>query len=93
MDIHSQGCGFKEEGFKLTLTNRSKVDKKVEIIERIPLSTEEEIEVTLKKLYVPYSYNTKNGKLTMTANIDAGETLNIDVIYTIRYPKETRIYY
>ena len=84
---------LKKEGFKLTLTNRSKVDKKVEIIERIPLSTQEEIQVSLEKLHVPYDYNTKSGKLTMTANVEAEKTLNIDVVYVIRYPKETKIYY
>ncbi len=84
---------LKKEGFKLTLTNRSKVDKKVQITERIPLSTQEEIEVSLEKLHLPYNYNTKTGKLTMTADIKAGKTLNIDVIYVIRYPKETEIYY
>jgi len=84
---------LKKEGFKLTLTNRSKVDKKIQITERIPLSTQEEIQVSLEKLNVPYKYDTKTGKLTIIASIDARETLNIDVIYVIRYPKEVKIYY
>jgi hypothetical protein len=84
---------LKKEGFTLTLANRSKVDKKVKITERIPLSTQEEIQVSLEKLDLPYEYDKKTGKLTITASIKAGKTLTTDVIYVIRYPKETEIYY
>ena len=84
---------LKEEGFKLTLTNRSKVDKKVKITERIPLSTEEEIQVSLEKLNVPYEYDKKTGKLIINAYVKANQAQTIDVIYTIRYPKETQIFY
>ncbi|MEA1918751.1 MAG: DUF4139 domain-containing protein [Campylobacterota bacterium] len=84
---------LKKEGFKLTLTNRSNRAKSVEIIERIPLSTQEEIQVTLEKLDLAHQFDKKSGKLSMRATIEAGKSKVIEVHYAIRYPKETKIYY
>lgn len=84
---------IKNEGFKLSLTNRSKVSKTVKITERIPLSTQEEIQVNLEKIDLPYDYNEKTGKLTMSVNIGAQSTKTIKIRYSIRYPKETEIFY
>ncbi len=83
----------KKEGFRLTLTNRSDKDKKVIITERIPLSIQEEIEVSLEKLDLPYKYDTKTGKLTITADIKGNTSKKMNVIYTITYPEKMKIYY
>jgi hypothetical protein len=84
---------LKKEGFKLTLTNRSKISKEVEITERIPLSTQEEIVVTLEALHVKHTYDKKNGKLTMEVSLQPEESKKIEVRYAIRYPKEGQLYY
>lgn len=86
---------LKQEGYTLTLTNRSKENKTIQIIERIPLSTQEEITVTLEQVRgdVKHTYNEKNGKLQMQVTLDAGASKEISYSYAIRYPKEVQIRY
>jgi hypothetical protein len=83
----------KKDGFILTLTNRSDRSKSVIITERIPLSTQEEITVSLDKLNTPHSYNKKSGKLTINAKIEPKESKKIEITYSIIYPKDSVIYY
>jgi len=84
---------LKKEGFKLTLTNHSKFSKELEITERIPLSTQEEIVVTLEALHVKHTYDKKSGKLSMNITLKPETSKEIKVHYTIRYPKEGQLYY
>jgi hypothetical protein len=84
---------LKQDGFKLTLTNHSNRAKSIKITERIPLSTQDEITVSLDRLDLPYRYNKKSGKLSITADLKANESRTIKVSYTIRYPKDMQISY
>jgi len=44
-------------------------------------------------LDLPYRYNKKSGKLSITADLKANESRTIKVSYTIRYPKDMQISY
>jgi hypothetical protein len=90
-----QNDRVKQEGYELHLTNHAKEEKKITIIERIPLSTQEEIEVTLEHVQgvEHYTYNKENGRLEIPITLAAKQTQKISFDYSIRYPNKMQIHY
>ncbi len=89
-------------GFKLTLSNLSKNHKKLKIIERIPVSTNEDIEVEFSEVWeiikndrkkVAFSYDKKIGKLELFISLDSEVSRVFEYKYSIRHPKKVRIFY
>jgi len=89
-------------GFKLTLSNLSKNPKELKIVERIPVSTNEDIEVKLSEVWeitknnrkkVAFSYDKKIGKLELFVLLNSEESRVFEYKYSIRHPKKVQIFY
>lgn len=85
---------------KLQVTNMSNTTKKLDIYEKIPVSTDEDIKVNLNnfseiknKTKVPaeVDYNNKNGKLQLHVELKPKEFKEYVYEYTIRHPKKIEV--
>ena len=86
----------KKDGFVLTLTNKSDKSKTLTLIDRIPASTTEEIEVKLLEITSDKKVNykmLKDGQVEMKITLAANETKKIEVIFEISYDKDLKISY
>ncbi len=90
------GTARKKDGFVLTLTNKSDKSKIITLIDRIPASTTDEIEVKLLALRsdkkIDYKM-LKEGKIEMNITLDAKENKKIEVLFEISYDKDLKISY
>jgi hypothetical protein len=83
---------------KLQLSNSSNKTKKLDIYEKIPISTDEDIVVELdyfkdkNNKNVKYSFNKKNGKITLHVVLKPKEHKEFTYEYSIRHPKDINIY-
>jgi len=75
---------------KLQVTNMSNTTKKFEIYEKIPVSTDEDIQVELKTK-IPFKHNKKNGKLKLHVELKPKEFKEFTYEYTIRHPKKVKV--
>ena len=75
---------------KLQVTNMSNTTKKFEIYEKIPVSTDEDIQVELNTK-TSFNYNKKNGKLKLHVELKAKEFKEFIYEYTIRHPKKVKV--
>ena len=86
----------KKDGFVLTLTNKSDKSKTLTLIDRIPASTTEEIEVKLLEITSDKKVNykmLKDGQVEMKITLAANETKKIEVLFEISYDKDLKISY
>ncbi len=90
------GTVRKKDGYTLQLSNKSDKEKTFSVIERIPASTTEEIEVKLLSVKsdkkVDYK-STKEGKIVMQIKLAPNESKKIEVLFEIAYDKELNIRY
>ena len=90
------GTARKQDGFTLTLTNKSNKVKELTLIERIPTSTSTEIKSKLlsinSKSKVDYKM-LKDGEIEMHIMLNANETQKIDVLFEISYDKDLKVKY
>jgi hypothetical protein len=90
------GTARKQDGFTLTLTNKSNKVKELTLIERIPTSTSTEIKSKLlsinSKSKVDYKM-LKDGEVEMHIMLNANETQKIDVLFEISYDKDLKVNY
>ena len=90
------GTARKQDGFTLTLTNKSNKEKKFTLIERIPTSTTTEIKSKLLSIKsekkVAYKM-LKDGKIEMSIRLSANQTQKIDVLFEITYDKDLKVNY
>ncbi len=100
----SQEKGFfgsdtlKQEGFTLALVNHAAHAAHITVIERLPVSTDEQIVVRLEGLRengadIPYTLDPETGRLEFDVALEAGKTREFSYSYSLRYPKEARIIY
>lgn len=86
----------KKDGFVLTLTNKSDTKKSMTVVDRIPTSTNDEIEVKLLALKsskkVKYTID-KEGKIEMNITLDPKENRKIEVVFEIAYDKALKVRY
>jgi hypothetical protein len=90
------GTARKQDGFTLTLTNKSNKVKELTLIERIPTSTSTEIKSKLlsinSKSKVDYKM-LKDGEVEMHIMLNANETQKIDILFEISYDKDLKVNY
>ena len=90
------GTARKQDGFTLTLTNKSNKVKELTLIERIPTSTTTEIKSKIlsinSKSKVDYKM-LKDGEIEMHIMLNANETQKIDVLFEISYDKDLKVNY
>jgi hypothetical protein len=90
------GTARKKDGFVLTLTNKSTKSKTITLIDRIPISTTDEIKVKLLRVKSDKNVNykmLKDGKIEMKLTLVANETKKIEVMFEISYDKDLKINY
>ena len=80
------------DGYIITLTNRSKKQKNITIVDRIPYSKSDKIKVTLDSIIgADRKKLEKYGKLTLKVNLKAMQSRTIKVIFSLRYDKKLHI--
>ena len=90
------GTARKKDGFVLTLTNKSDKSKTLTLVDRIPASTTDEIEVKLLEIRSDQKVNykmLKEGQVEMKITLAANETKKIEVLFEISYEKDLKISY
>ena len=90
------GTERKKDGFVLTVTNKSNKAKTLTLVDRIPTSATDKIEVKLlnvkanKKVHYKML---KDGKMEMKLTLDAQESRKIEVLFEISYDKDLKVSY
>ncbi len=90
------GTARKKDGFILTLTNKSDKSKTVTLVDRIPASTTDEIQVKLLEVRADKKITykmLKDGKIEMKLTLDAKQSNKIEVMFEISYDKDLKISY
>lgn len=86
----------KVDGYTIEIINQSNEKRDIHIVERVPVSTKEEIRVELTdvKANVPIRYRVaKNGKLLIDLSIPAKKEARVDVRFTVSWPKDIPVIY
>ncbi|GEM_PF-3293957 len=99
-DIFKESEGFfsgtkKRDGYRLNITNHAPTSKNLRIIERIPLSTSDKIEVadvSIEPKGLKYTIS-KDGKLTIDTTLKPKDRLKIEVKFVIKHDKDIEIRY
>ena len=90
------GTARKKDGFVLTLTNKSDKNKTLTLVDRIPASTTDEIEVKLLEIRSNKKVNykmLKDGQVEMKIVLSGQESKKIEVLFEISYDKDLKISY
>jgi hypothetical protein len=90
------GTARKKDGFVLTLTNKSDKSKTITLVDRIPTSITDEIEVKLLEIKSNKKVNykmLKDGKIEMKIALSGQESKKIKVLFEITYEKDLKISY
>ena len=86
-------------GYKLVITNLSKVTKNINVVEKIPVSRQEEIRVKFDGVLekngskANYKYDKKLGKVKFTVKLKANESRIYTYGFSIKHPKEMPVHY
>ena len=86
----------KKDGYTVTITNKSDKKKVLTVMERIPTSTTEKIEVRLLSINTDKSTNykkLKDGKIEINVELAPQESKKIEVLFEISYDKDTKVNY
>ena len=84
----------KKDGFELDITNIAATPKKITIIERIPTSTTDKIEVKLISVEGASSHRLlADGRLEIEVALVPKEHQKIKVLFELRYDKDTKVSY
>ncbi len=86
----------KTDGYTLEVINASAQKKALHIVERIPVSTKDEVEVELidVKADQPMKYRLqKRGKLTIDLTIPPRKSTRVDVRFRVTWPKDMPVVY
>jgi len=90
------GTARKKDGFLLTVTNKSDKNKTLTLVDRIPASTSDEIEVKLLEVKADNKINykmLKDGKIEIKLTLNAKQSTKIKVLFEISYDKDLKINY
>lgn len=85
------GKGTLEEGYSINVTNGLNRDTMIEVIDRIPLSVQEKIEVSLMETEPKPDESSDEGILKWKLSLKKGESRKIKVLYRIKYPSDRDI--
>lgn len=83
----------KKDGFRLEVINKSNAVKKLRIIERIPVSTTDKINVKLLTVKGAKYTLKKEGKIVMPLTLKAHEHKEIEVLFELSYDKDLKVAY
>ena len=84
----------RKDGYVIDLENSSDQEKQIEIVERIPDSTTEKIEVRLLKVEGAVRESLEeDGRLKLKVHLAPREHKRIRVLFELSYPKEMKIRY
>ena len=88
-----QFIGSKKEEFRawdIEIKNNKKQDIKIVILDQIPISTREEIKVSLDENFRGI-LNKKNGEVKWNLSLDAKASKKIRLKYAVKYPKNKNL--
>ena len=85
--------GVLTSGYKLEITNGTKIDRVVTVRERLPIPTDEKIKLDVKRIEPKEKERDKENRLTWEIEVPAGATVPIIVDYTLSYPSGEELQY
>lgn len=85
--------GVFNSGYKLEITNGTKEDRTVTVHDRLPVPTDEQIKLNIKRIEPAQKERDKENRLTWELDIPAGKTSTIIVDYTLSYPSGEELQY
>lgn len=77
-------------GVRIVVKNNKKTAISLTLKDQIPISSDEEIEITAVKISKAH-HNTKTGELTWNENLASGETKVYEIRYSVKYPKNKKL--
>lgn len=86
------GTVRKKDGYTVEIVNKSDKIKKISVTERIPVSTNEKIEVKLLSVDAEYRIE-KDGKIGMDITLAPKQRKKITVLFEVSYDKDMKIRY
>jgi len=82
------------DGYKITIINKSNKSKTLKVIDAIPTSTTDKIEVKLLSIKPKIDYKLlKNGKIEIELNLKPNEHKSIEVMFELSYDKDLKVSY
>lgn len=85
--------GIFTSGYKLEITNGTKIERVITVKDRLPIPTDEKIKLDVKKIEPKEKERDKENRLTWEITVPAGETVPIIVDYTLSYPSGEELQY
>ncbi len=85
--------GVFTSGYKLEITNGTKEDRIVTVHDRLPVPTDEQIKLNIKRIEPAQKEKDKENRFTWELNVPAGGTSTIIVDYTLSYPSGEELEY
>lgn len=88
--VSTSGSNTREAvGLEITVRNGKNQPIELIISDQIPVSREKEIEVSLKE-NGKASHNPETGEMTWILKLEAGQTMKLNFLYEVKYPKGKR---
>lgn len=81
----------KQYGFVITLTNNSREEVSIEVLDQVPVSTDERIIVEDVKTQPPLKPEADTGKLAWQISLKPGESKKIEIMFAVKHPKDINI--
>ena len=85
--------GVFTSGYKLEITNGTKSDRLITIRDVLPVPTDDNIKLNIKRIEPAQKDKDSENRLTWELNVPAGETSTIIVDYTLSYPSGEELLY
>jgi len=85
------GKGTLKEGYTITVTNGLKTDAEVMVTDRLPLSIQDNIKVTMSEVTPEPDERSEKDILIWKVELKKGESKTIKVLYEIKYPSDKEI--
>jgi hypothetical protein len=73
-------------GYRVTVRNTKKVPIEIEVLKNVPISRNEDIKVEILESEGAV-YTAELGKLLWTLALQPGESKSIEMVYSVKYPK------
>ena len=80
-------------GFRISLTNHRDETVRVHVIDRLPVSRDQDVRVIRENASENPEFDEETGRLTWDVTIDASEQKTIEYSYRVTYPKGKTISY
>jgi uncharacterized protein (TIGR02231 family) len=87
------GKGILEDGYTLAITNGMETAQTVLVKDRIPIPVNEKIQIEVKKIEPAPTERDPENRLTWKIDVQPGETRQIVVEFTLRYPGDETLEY